>query len=205
MFNDKPTLILSPARTGSNFLAEYITNRFYPGCKILSDPEFKFYDESPRFVAKSHEFYNPVEYHNQFTVMFNIRENVIEPVLSRILANQYSIWEWAAPGTRTFEPFDANLDQVVVALEQQMAWYNHYAKYLTQKSIVVSYEVLTTLLPFNTWESLNRSLITNLEQVIETINLNLTTEFIDNHRAFVDWKTLPDRPKIYAILQGYTL
>lgn len=204
MFNDKPTLILSPARTGSNFLAEFITNRFYPGCKILSDPEFKFYDESPRFVAKSHELYNPEDF-SRYTVIYNIRENVIEPILSRILANQYAIWEWAAPGTRTFEPFEADTNQVLVALEQQMSWYNHYHAHLTPSSIVVSYEVLTTLLPFNTWESLNRSLILNLEETIETINTNLTQEFIDNHRAFVDWKTLPDRPKIYAVLQGYTL
>lgn len=200
--NTQSCLILSPARTGSTALSEYIADKFYPLTKILDHPECLTAIDVG--VRRSHELYD-VEVLNQFMVIFNIRENIIDTIVSRIIANNYEIWNWPESKPESLTPFIADLEQVRHATDQQMAWYQHYVQMLTPLSNVVSYEVFTEIVPLKPWEKIEKTTVQNLQEVEDHINSLLTEEFRAAHGAFVDWKTLPNRSKIYLALQGHGL
>lgn len=198
----QPCLILSPARTGSTALADYISEKFYNNAPVLDHPNC--ITDTDVLVGRSHELYDSGVL-NQFMVIFNIRENIVDTVVSRILANHFEIWNWPESKPESLKPFVADLMQVGHATDQQMAWYEHYIQFLTSLSHVVSYEVYTEIIPLPTWEKLSKDLVINLKEVVNHIESLLTDSFKSAHGAFVDWKTLPNRSRIYLELQGHNL
>ena len=205
MFKSQSCLILSPPRTGSNFLANFIAKKFYPNHSVIKDPDvLGIISSGQRFIASTHELLSNEQLVNVIPV-FNIRENLIESVFSRVIANYYELWKpnglmW---NERMSKPFAARPKEVYEALFQQIEWYSHYRPMLTKYSHVVSYEVFTQLIYNNYEEKIDKSkVIENYASMIDYINSNLTDKARDDHGEFVDWKCRPGRQEIYQILQS---
>jgi hypothetical protein len=202
---NKPCIVLSPARTGSTFLAEYIANKFFNGVDVVKGEavEQQLVTGEP-FVGSSHALLDPYQL-TKFTPVYSFRESIIDSVISRVIATHFEIWEPSELSfkERTKTPFVADLNEVAGALIQQMDWYTYYGPLLTPASHVVAYEVFTKLLPNNYFETVNKSsTIINYQEVIAHINDNLTEEVKLIHGEFVDWKCRPGCQTIYRILQN---
>lgn len=199
---DSTTLILSPARTGSTYLARFIAQRFYDQHYFVEDPEVAKLLHKQTFVGRSHMLFDSTQLQD-ITVVFSIRENVADTVLSRILQNHHNTPYDSEIFLDEYQLSPISVDHTTVSetLYQLECWYQHYQHQLRPQDHVVSYEVFTGLLANNQHRKLNKTaLVSNYDQVTDWINDRCHGKFADAHGKFVDCKSRPNRQHdIYSI------
>lgn len=198
----RTTVVLSPARTGSTYIAKLIATRFYDQHYFVEDPRVAELLQHEIFVGRSHMLFDDSQLQG-ITVIFSIRESVAETVLSRILQNHHTTPYDSEIFLDEYqlEPISVDHSTVAQTLHQLQCWYQHYQHRLRSLDHVVSYEVFTGLLANNTHRKLNKTdLVRNYDQVIDWINDGCRGQFADAHGKFVDCKSRPNRQHdIYSI------
>lgn len=191
MFDDmKSLLVLSPQRTGSNFVTYRLQERYYSDIPVFNSHEVDEVIHSPRFfVGHSHSIYQK-DTLDKFNVVFSVRRSITDSILSRIIADQ-----------NLQEPFEANTLRVLEYLALQERWYTHYHMFLNRNSNVVIYEVLRDVMSSEVIDTTDKSiLVKNYDQCVDLIGKHTSQYFLQAHEAFCDYAAQLNGQYMYRLL-----
>ncbi len=192
MFDDlKPLLILSPQRTGSTFLTNYLHAKFYADKPIYRpDQADDKIGSGKLFVAQSHSLYSPEQIENS-TVIFSVRRSIVDMVLSRLIAdNGYGDYQ-----------FEAKKHLALEYLLLQERWYVYYDKLLNPNSNVVIYEVLQDICPHLVQSTVDKkTIIVNYDETVDFLSKNISSAYQRCHNHFCDYAARLYGQNIYKLL-----
>lgn len=197
----KPYLILTPGRTGSNFLAKLLYEKQKLTNGIIDDPLVRERLSSGDFsIGHSLELFNLRVIQNNFHIILSYRENFIETVFSRCIANHFQIW--IPNNEKDKKSFRINLDDLDQIVKQKTQWYLHYYNLVPLSGIdVVSYEVLMDLAKVSDWSFDNKeNLIVNYDEAVNFIKDSMSEQFKIAHSEFVDCKAKLSKQNAYKLI-----
>lgn len=183
-FFSAPPVVLSQGRAASVQIARWLTPYFSPN-KILKTKHgiyhLKSGAEFPNGysgVIHSHELISPHILTNRYTRIFTIRQNPVETIVSRIIAQHYDRFHLTLDNVNdilepfTFDQFDS-IDQFC---ESYVSWHNFYSQQLDRRSFVIVFETFIRNLAGQAYEPI----YPNKEQ--QLINVFQVREYIaENH------------------------
>jgi hypothetical protein len=202
MFKNDSCLVLSPGRTGCTILTNLINKKFYKKEIIVTDDSLKeCLINQQLFIGKTYDLFRRADFPNVH-VVYSIRENVIDSILSRLIATQFQTWLPGPPMAQRVYPFVTSEDEVLKVTYHQVNWYNNYRQFLKPNSTVVIYEILQQLINFENVNCVDKkSVIQNYDETIDIIKSLFTKNFLYNHEEFIDYKRRLNRQEIYHWLQ----
>ena len=148
-------IILSNGRTGSNWLANTLSNLVQPNDPWFFDLSDWSQSLGPRVVLHTHQADSVLELdpaHTKTTTLVIARRyNLLDNAISQFVARYTD--EWFHYSDRTFEPFTISPEELQIEMTKEAGWHRHVRKTLNQTNYKKVVEILFEDLVANSAQS----------------------------------------------------